>query len=175
MAATPSLGGPTVLSPIIKHGPPGGAFTFWQHHLEYLTEQGPSFLDITDDVLDLVQQSGVHWGHVAVFSHHTTAAIRLQENEPLLIEDMCALLRRLAPPELDYRHNDFHIRTVNMTADESPNGHSHCQHLLLSTSETIPLASGALLLGQWQRLFLVELDNPRERRVTVSIMGVPAV
>jgi secondary thiamine-phosphate synthase enzyme len=84
---------------------------------------------------------------------------------------MTYFLERIAPREGDYKHNDFVIRTANMTEDECPNGHAHCQHLLLGTSETIPIAEGELLLGQWQRIFLIELDRPREREVIVQVQG----
>ena len=172
MAATPA-GSATAVQPIVRQLPPGQPFTFWQHHLEYRTAEGPSFLNITEEVRQVVQASGISWGQVTVFSNHTTAAIRLQEDEPLLIEDLKDLLRRIAPREHNYRHNDFEVRTVNMHPNESPNGHSHCQHLLLSTSETIPLVDGDLQLGTWQSIFLVELDGGRERRVTVNILGIP--
>jgi thiamine phosphate synthase YjbQ (UPF0047 family) len=82
-------------------------------------------------------------------------------------------LLRLAPRDGYYRHNDFDIRTVNMHPDEPKNGHSHLQHLLLSTSETIPLVAGDLQLGSYQSVFLVELDGARDRRVTLTILGVP--
>ena len=98
--------------------------------------------------------------------------IRLQKNEPLLLEDLKDMLRTLAPRDKYYRHNDFGIRTVNMHPDEPKNGHSHCQQILLSTSETIPLIDGSLQMGEWQNLFLIELDNARPRRVTVSILGI---
>ena len=63
-----------------------------------------------------------------------------------------------------------------MHEDECPNGHSHCAHLLLSTSESIPIIDGKIALGQWQRIFLVELDsgfskNGQEREVLVQIIG----
>ena len=58
-----------------------------------------------------------------------------------------------------------------MTEDESPNGHAHCQHLLLGASETIPLVEGRLMFGRWQRVFLIELDRARTRDVVVSVMG----
>ena len=56
--------------------------------------------------------------------------------------------------------------------DESPNGHAHCQHLLLNTSETVPVMDGRLLLGVWQRIFFVELDRPQPRQVLIQILGV---
>jgi thiamine phosphate synthase YjbQ (UPF0047 family) len=60
-----------------------------------------------------------------------------------------------------------------MHPDESPNGHSHCLQFLLGSSETVPVMGGQLLLGQWQRIFLVELDGPRpEREVLIQAVGV---
>jgi len=131
----------------------------------------PEFIDITDEVREILGRSGVQEGTVVVFSRHTTAAIKINEDEPLLLRDMARFLERTAPPDGDYRHNDFFIRTANMTQDECPNGHSHCQHLLLGASESVPVAGGELLLGRWQRVFLVELDRPREREVVVQVQG----
>ncbi len=135
------------------------------------TERAPQFIDITDEVQRLVAESGVNDGTATVFCRHTTAAIRINENEPLLLSDMEEFLKRVAPRELYYRHNDFSIRTENMTEDECPNAHAHCQHLMLGASETIPIVDGRLTLGRWQRVFLVELDRPREREVCVQIIG----
>jgi secondary thiamine-phosphate synthase enzyme len=137
------------------------------------TETAPQFINITDRIAEIVAQCHIEMGAVVVYSRHTTAAIKLNENEPLLIEDMCERLSQLFPPEADYRHNDFEIRTVNMTPDEAPNGHSHCQHLMLSTSETIPVIHGQMALGRWQSLFLVELDRARPREVLVFVYGQP--
>ncbi len=131
----------------------------------------PEFFDITDHVADAVEESGIREGAVTVFSRHTTAAIKINENEPLLLEDMAQFLEQIAPQDGEYRHNDFTIRTANMTEDECPNGHSHCQHLLLSASETIPISDGAVLLGRWQRIFLIELDRPRPREVIIQAHG----
>lgn len=136
------------------------------------TERAPQFIDITDEVQKKVEESGVQDGIVTVFCRHTTAAIRINENEPLLLLDMEEFLKRVAPRDLYYRHNDFSIRTHNMTEDECPNAHAHCQHLLLGASETIPVEDGKLLLGRWQRIFLVELDRPREREVYVQVLGI---
>jgi len=108
---------------------------------------------------------------VVVYSKHTTAAIKINENEPLLMKDMERFLGRIASSEDYYHHNDFTLRTVNMTEDECPNGHAHCQHLLMSTSETIPIIDGELQLGRWQRVFLVELDRPRSREVIIQVLG----
>lgn len=136
------------------------------------TGQAPHFVDLTEAVAEVIERSGIKSGQVLVYSRHTTAAVRVQEDEPLLLEDIKACLERLAPPELPYRHNDFRERTVNMTDDESPNGHAHCQHLFLGVSETVPVVHGQLALGRWQRIFLIELDHPRRREVHVQVLGL---
>jgi secondary thiamine-phosphate synthase enzyme len=139
--------------------------------LFYRSTRAPEFIDITDDVREVLARSGMVHGFVVVFSRHTTAAIRINEAEPLLIEDMECMLARLAPSGVYYRHNDLTIRTVNLTEDEDLNGHSHCQHLLMGASEAVPCMDGALMLGGWQRIFLVELDCAREREVIVQVTG----
>ena len=140
--------------------------------LSFETSRTPEFVDITDRVCGLIQDSGVQAGFAVVFSRHTTGAIKINEMEPLLIQDMEQFLERMAPRDGHYGHNDFSVRTVNMTEDECPNGHAHCQQLLLATSETIPILGGQPQLGQWQRVFFVELDRPRPREVLVQLLGV---
>jgi secondary thiamine-phosphate synthase enzyme len=137
------------------------------------TTEPIQLLDITDDVAATVRASGVRDGIVTVVSRHTTAAVRIQEAEPLLLEDLVGFLRRLAPANVHYQHNDFRIRTQHMHEDESPNGHSHCLQFILGSSESVPIMDGELQLGEWQRLFLVELDGPRPKReVLIQTVGV---
>jgi len=141
--------------------------------LAFATTEPIQFLDITDEVAACVQRASVSDGIVTILSRHTTAAVRIQEAEPLLLEDLLGFLRRLAPSNVHYQHNDFRIRTHHMHDDESPNGHSHCLQFLLGSSETVPIMDGELQLGQWQRIFLVELDGPRPKReVLVQIVGI---
>ena len=129
------------------------AFSTCVFTLDIESTTAPEFIDITDRVVEVVRESRISNGMVLVYSKHTTAAITIQENEPLLLNDMCSLLERMAPRSARYGHNDFSIRTVHMLEDECPNGHSHCQHLVLGSSETLPLIEGSLPLGQWQRIF----------------------
>lgn len=147
--------------------------TYTTTSLHIHTEYAPQFIDITEQVMDFVAHSQIEIGTVTVFSRHTTAAIKINENEPLLVEDLKERLGKLFPVDSYYRHNDFDIRTHNMTPDESPNGHSHCQHLLLSTSETIPILRGEMALGRWQSIFLIELDHARPREVILFASGQP--
>jgi secondary thiamine-phosphate synthase enzyme len=139
--------------------------------LEYESSSAPEFIDITEDVVRVVAASGVRFGQVTIYSQHTTAAIKINENEPLLLSDLARTLREFAPPNAYYEHNDFSRRTVNMNEDECANGHAHCQHLFLGASETVPVIEGQVALGTWQRVFLVELDHPRARRVLVNVLG----
>ena len=94
---------------------------------------------------------GVGWGGVAQARRETS------------------LLGRLAPPG-GYDHDDL-SRRRDVGPEEPLNGHAHSQHLLLSTSETLPVTGGRLALGAWQSIFLVELCSPRVRRVTVQVIG----
>lgn len=139
--------------------------------IEFETTAAPEFIDITDHVRRVVERSGVQFGQVTVFSQHTTAAIKINENEPLLLRDLARTLRQFAPPNAYYEHNDFSRRTVNMNEDECANGHAHVQHLFLGASETMPVIDGRISLGTWQRVFLIELDHPRLRRVLVNVVG----
>jgi len=137
--------------------------------LRYYTAEAGAFRDITADVQALVARSGVRDGQVHVFSQHTTAAIRINEAEPLLMTDFRALLARLVPAG-GFRHDNMTERG-DVPTDEPINGHAHCQHLLLASSETIPISAGRLALGPWQRLFLIELCSPRTRAVSVNVTG----
>ena len=108
---------------------------------------------------------------VNVQTSHTTTAVVVNENEPLLIQDMSKLLRRWAPRG-GYGHDDFDSRTVNVAPGERANGHSHARALLLGASETLNVSGGRIRLGHWQRIFLVELDGPRAREVSVTNFGI---
>jgi secondary thiamine-phosphate synthase enzyme len=139
--------------------------------LKVKTKHAPEFIDITDWVASCVAESEVNNGFAVVFSKHTTAAVKINENEPLLLEDMTVFLEKISPREKPYNHNNFEIRTVNMTPDESPNAHAHLQHLLLGTSETVPIIDGQMQFGTYQSVFFIELDHPRDREVMVQVVG----
>lgn len=142
---------------------------FLSRTFEIRTEKGPQFVDITETVETATRESGLQNGFVVVFSKHTTAAISINEAEPHLIKDMEEMLEKMAPSDHDYAHNRYaHALSTN---GERPNGHSHCKQLLLGASESVPVANGKLVFGQWQRLFLVELDHGRDREVVVHLVG----
>ncbi|MEC7749733.1 MAG: hypothetical protein BZY72_00185 [SAR202 cluster bacterium Io17-Chloro-G8] len=135
------------------------------------TTCAPEFIDITDWVAECVAESQIANGFVVVYSKHTTAAVKINENEPLLLDDMAGFLEKIFPRDHSYQHNNFEIRTVNMNENESPNGHAHLQHLLMGTSETVPVMDGQMQFGTYQSIFFIELDHPRPREVLVQIVG----
>jgi secondary thiamine-phosphate synthase enzyme len=135
------------------------------------TEHPTQFIDLTDDLEGFVAASGINSGLLNVQSLHTTAAIVVNEHEPLLLGDMAGLLERLAPVDEVYRHDNITLRTVNCVIGEPPNGHSHCRALLLGASTALNVVGGHLQLGRWQRVFLVELDGPRTRDISLLLLG----
>ena len=129
------------------------------------------FYDLTTHLEAFVADAGIRTGLINVQSLHTTTAIVVNENEPLLHADFASLLSQTAPADAAYRHDDATLRTVNLTEDERINGHAHCRALLLPSSACLNIVDGRLRLGRWQRVFLVELDGPREREISIMLMG----
>ena len=139
--------------------------------LQLNTKESFEFIDITGAVEAFLKESGISSGFVNLQTMHTTCPLLLNENEPLLLNDFKNHLTRLSPADLPYNHNDFTVRTVNMCEGECKNGHSHCLALHFPSNLTLNILEGKLQLGQWQRIFAVELDRPRERKIQIQIMG----
>jgi len=137
------------------------------------TTHSTEFVDLTDCVAALVAEMPMRCGVVNVQSLHTTTAIVVNEHEPLLLTDFAAVLDSAAPRDVRYRHDDPVERTVNVTPDERVNGHAHCRALFLGASACLNVIDARLCLGRWQRIFLAELDGPRDREVSVVIFGEP--
>jgi secondary thiamine-phosphate synthase enzyme len=144
---------------------------FRHAHIRIATDHPTEFVDLTDRLKALVVESGIRFGLLNVQSFHTTTAIVVNENEPLLLGDFRVMLEIIAPSNLPYRHDDLAARTVNVVADERVNGHAHCRAVLLGLSACLNIIDGTLQLGEWQRVFLAELDGPRERQISVLILG----
>lgn len=138
--------------------------------LRLYTRDRVEFLDLTDAVADVVCRSGVRQGLVCVQTLHTTTGVVVNEAEPGLLRDMVELLERLAPAGRSYRHDDL-ARRPGVPPDEPANGEAHCRAMLLSVSQTLTVQEGRVLLGRWQRIFLVELDGGRPRTVAVTVFG----
>lgn len=137
------------------------------HDLHYDTKGEVTILDITDDVQGAVDESLVTLGQALVFTPSSTSAITTLEHEPGLVEeDLPRALARLFPRHgegVDYGHQ-------RMWGDG--NGHSHVRAAFLKPDLTVPVREGKLLLGTWQQIVFVDLDNkPRQRHVAVHVWG----
>jgi putative ABC transport system permease protein len=133
------------------------------------TDECLQFIDLTDEVKSIIDKSGVSNGWVNIQTKHTTTAIIVNENEPLLQEDLKQLLEAVAPRAGEYQHNDF-SRRVDIPPDEPANGHSHCKALFLPMSACVNIADGQIQLGRWQRIFLLELDEARSFSSSLEVI-----
>jgi secondary thiamine-phosphate synthase enzyme len=117
------------------------------------TDQRLQVLDITDDVADAVPSDSS--GTVTVFVRHTTAGVTVNEAESRLLGDFETALADLVPDE-GWDHDEL-----------DGNADSHVRALLVGPSVSVPVSDGALDLGTWQSVLLVECDGPRTRTVQV--------
>jgi secondary thiamine-phosphate synthase enzyme len=132
-----------------------------------------AYLDLTEDLARAVKDSGVTDGAVVVFCPHTTCTLLINEWEDGALEDFRERVTRLVPEEGYFAHDDLERRTQNLDeTHERRNGHAHVTAMLLSaSSHAIPLAGGEPMLGRWQRLILLELDEPKDRQVVFHVFG----
>jgi len=141
------------------------------HVLKLKTAATLDFIDITDKIQQKIKEAGIKNGVINIQSLHTTMAIIVNEAEPLLIADMKVLLEKLAPRTYKYMHDNFEIRTVNMCDGECANGHAHNKSIHLPTSTMLNILGNKLQIGQWQRVFAIELDRSRSREIALQIIG----
>ncbi|MEG3224086.1 MAG: hypothetical protein BME94_00825 [Methanobacteriales archaeon Met13] len=134
--------------------------TIFRKILDIHTSQRLEILDITRPVEETVTISGFKVGIVNIYSRHSTSAIVINENEAGLVEDFQVALEKLIPTGAGYLHN-----RIDNNAD------SHIRSFLVGGSETIPIEDARMMLGTWQSIFFVELDGPRHRKITVTVVG----
>lgn len=132
-------------------------------HIDFQTKGNAEMTDLTAKVARALERSGLGTGVVVIFVSGATGAVTTIEYEPGLVEDMKDALERIAPQEIEYAHN-------KRWGDG--NGHSHIRASVIGPSLTVPFSEGKLLLGTWQQIVFLDLDNrPRYRRIVVQIMG----
>jgi secondary thiamine-phosphate synthase enzyme len=143
--------------------------------IEFESQGYLEFRDITEEVEEFIKKSKIKEGQVLVFSTHTTMAVCVNEKEAGIVKDFKKLMSKLIPKDGYYCHNDLNLRTENLVCQSSAsdclNGHSHCTHLLMRNSETIPIIDGKMVFGPWQRVFAIELDCGRKREIILQVMG----
>ena len=126
------------------------------HRLTVRTDRREQFLDVTDAVAAAVAELEVADGAVLLHVPHTTAGVTVNEGyDPAVASDVIGVLRGLAPHEGGYDHAEG-------------NSDSHVKAILTGSSQLIPVDSGRLALGRWQRIFFCEFDGPRTRDLWVQ-------
>ena len=120
--------------------------------------------NVTSRIQKILSQSGLNAGILTVFVKHTTAAVMIIEDEPGIRADTKAFMDLLIPANPSLQHN-----TQNPGED---NGHSHLRGQLQGPSATIPFNDGAMTLGTWQQIVIVDFDTrPRTREIVIQMLG----
>ncbi|MCF8372282.1 MAG: secondary thiamine-phosphate synthase enzyme YjbQ [Bacteroidales bacterium] len=132
-----------------------------QETISIRTDRHEGLYDITSEVRNIVNKSGVKTGIVNVYVQGATAAIMIQENWDTSVQnDVITLFRKLIPNGV-WEHDA-----------QDGNGDSHLKAGIVGPSESIPIINGAPGLSTWQNIFVCEFDGPRNRRnVVVTVMG----
>jgi secondary thiamine-phosphate synthase enzyme len=131
--------------------------------VQLTSSQENDIIDVTKQTSNALRESGLNNGIINVFVAGSTAAITTIEYEPGLRHDFPKMLSRIAPKDIQYRHDEtWH----------DGNGHSHVRASLVGPSLTVPFSNGVLILGTWQQIVMLEMDTrPRERILTIQILG----
>ena len=126
--------------------------------LSVKTRERTELVDITTEVNQLIQKSGIDQGLCMVYVPHTTAAVTINESaDPSVKSDILMILNQIIPWEAKYRHLEG-------------NSPAHIKSTLVGSSELIAIENRRLILGTWQGIFFCEFDGPRTRKVDVRII-----
>lgn len=129
----------------------------------FSTQGDGDVIDITAQVREAVENSGIGDGQAMTFVLGSTAALTTMEHEPGGVHDLRAMLERLIPASGEYEHNRLNHDT---------NSHAHQRASIVGPSQAVPVIDGRLALGTWQQLVLIDFDDrPRERTVVIQVLG----
>jgi len=131
------------------------------------TDQRVEVIDLTNRVMEFVRRFNISEGLVSIWSMHTTCTLFINEFQTALLADIKRFLEQMVARDAEYLHNDpNHSDCDRMNAD------SHLRAMLLGHNVTLQVSGGEVVLGQWQRVLMAELDGPRARSLRVQIFGV---
>lgn len=131
-------------------------------YLWFRAERLREYINITEQVEEVVARSGVREGLILISAMHITAGVYVNDAEPGIIQDIDAWVERLAPQGADYHHH----------ATGESNGDAHLKSLLVHHQVVIPITEGHLDLGPWQQIYYAEFDGRRRKRVVIKVIGV---
>ena len=131
------------------------------------TDQRVELVDLTNLVMELVTKFNMREGIVSLWSMHTTCALFINEFQTALVTDIKRFLEKLVARDAAYVHNNpEHSDCDRMNAD------AHLRAMLLGHNLALQVSGGEVVLGQWQRILMAELDGPRARSLRVQIIGI---
>ena len=131
------------------------------------TDERIEVVDLTDRVMTFVRRLSIREGLVSLWSLHTTCTVFINEFQSALLSDIRRFLEQMVARDEECLHNNpNHSDCDRMNAD------SHLRALLLGHSLTLQVSGGEVVLGQWQRVLMAELDGPRARTLRVQAWGV---
>ena len=131
------------------------------------TDQRVELVDLTSKVMEFVRRFNVREGLVTLWSMHTTCSLFINEFQVALVSDIKRFLEQMIARDAAYMHNDpQHSDCDRMNAD------SHLRAMLLGHNLTLQISGGEVVLGQWQRILMAELDGPRARSLRIQVFGV---
>jgi secondary thiamine-phosphate synthase enzyme len=131
------------------------------------TENRIELVDLTNRVMEFVRRFNIREGLVSLWSMHTTCSLFINEFQTALLSDIKRFLEQMVARDAEWLHNNpDHSDCDRMNAD------SHLRALLLGHNLTLQVSGGEVVLGQWQRVLMAELDGPRARSLRIQIFGV---
>ncbi len=130
-------------------------------YLTFNTRHEHEYINMTLEVAEAIEESGIKEGLVYVGSMHITSSVYINDAESGLIQDIEAWLEKLAPARPDYKHHQT----------GETNGDAHLKNLIMGHSVTCPITKGKLDFGPWQQIYYAEFDGRRPKRVIIKILG----
>jgi secondary thiamine-phosphate synthase enzyme len=131
------------------------------------TDQRIELVDLTNRVMEFVRRFNIREGMLSIWSMHTTCTLLINEFQGALLSDIKRFLEQMVARDAEYLHND-----PNHSDCDRQNADSHLRAMLLGHSLTLQISGGEVVLGQWQRILMAELDGPRARSLRVQVFGV---
>jgi secondary thiamine-phosphate synthase enzyme len=154
-------------TPVLQATSASGGFRVHAETLTVQTEQRVELADLTDRIMAYARGTGVREGLMNIWSMHTTCAVFINEAQSALHADIKRFLEQTVARDAEWMHNDpLHSDCDRFNAD------SHLRAMLLGHSLTLQISGGEIVLGQWQRIIVGELDGPRARTLRVQVMGI---
>jgi secondary thiamine-phosphate synthase enzyme len=131
------------------------------------THERTDLVNLSEDIREFVNSTGVRDGYVQVSSLHTTAGLIVNEWQDALLSDIKSLTERIVPRDTYYKHNDPEFSDC-----DRHNADSHLRIVVLGHSLSVPIDQGELVLGTWQSVILTEFDGPNQRKVFMQVFGI---